>query len=139
MVFFKDWLGKKLIIFSLVRVWCILFIKFVGEVDEDGFVVCLMVLVVGFNVVVINVVGIIVVGVVDVVIIFVLVIVVGVIVWVSVDVIIEDDMNVVLVVIVVEVWIDIGRIVDVVFKIKILVMFCKLFFKLKLLWKNFIL
>lgn len=97
-----------------------------------------MVLVVGFNVVVINVVGIIVVGVVDVVIIFVLVIVVGVIVWVSVDVIIEDDMNVVLVVIVVEVWFDIGRFVDVVFKIKILVMFCKLFLKMKWLWNNLI-
>lgn len=99
---------------------CTLFIKPVGEGAEDGFAVCSTVLVVGLNVVVINVVGITVVGAVDAVTTSVLATVVGAIVWASVDGIM------------VEVRTDIGRIVDVVSKIKILVMSCKSFPKSKL-------
>lgn len=110
---------------------CTLFIKPVGEAAEDGFVVCSTVLVVGLNVVVINVVGTTVVGAVDAVTTSVLATVVCAIVLASVDAITEDDTNAVLVVIVVEVRTDIGRIVDVVSKIKILVMSCKSFPKTK--------
>lgn len=105
--------GKELIISSLARVQCTLFIKPVGEAAEDGFAVCSTVLVVGLNVVVINVVETTVVGAVDAVTTSVLATVVGAIVWASVDAITEDDTNAVLVVIVVEVRIDIGGIVDV--------------------------
>lgn len=110
---------------------CTLFIKPVGKADEDGFAVCSTVLVVGLNVVVINVVGTTVVGAVDAVTTSVLATVVGAIVWASVDAITEDDTNAVLVVIVVKVRTDIGRLVDVVSKIKILVMSWKSFPKTK--------
>lgn len=127
MVFSKfDW-REKFMISSLASVQSTIFIKPVGEAVEDGFAVCITVLLVWLNVVVIDVVGTTVVGVVDAVTTSVLATVVGAIVWASVDAITEDDTNAVLVVIVVEVRIDIGRIVDVVSKIKILVMSCKSF------------
>lgn len=74
----------------------IIFIKPVWEAVEDGFAVCITVVVVGLNVVVINVVGTTVVGVVDVVTASVLATVVGAIVgdggllWASVDAVTED-------------------------------------------------
>lgn len=129
--------GKELIISSLARVQCTLFIKPVGEAAEDGFTVCSTVLVVGLNVVVINVVGTTVVVAVDAVTISVLATVVGAIVMASVDAITEDDTNAVLVVIVVEVRIDIGGIVDVDSKIKILVMSCKSFPKNEMIMNAF--
>lgn len=122
---------KTLTISSLAKVQFTIFIKPVGEAVEDGFAVCATVLVVGLNVVVINVVGTTVVGAVDAVTTSVLATVVGAIVWASVDAITEDDTNAVLVVIVVEVRPDIGRLVDVVSKIKILVMSCISFPKTK--------
>lgn len=126
-----------MIIFSLARVQCTLFLKPVGEAAEDGFAVCSTVLVVGLNVVLINVEETTVVGAVDAVTTSVLATVVGAIVWASVDAITEDDTNAVLVVIVVEVRIDIGGIVDVDSKIKILVMSCKSFPKNEMIMNAF--
>lgn len=86
-----------------------------------GFVVCIIVVVVKFNVVVIIVVGIIVVVVVDVLIVFVLESVVGVIVWeigvfwVSDVVVIDGNIEDVIVVMMVEVKNDVVDIVDLFF------------------------